>query len=319
MSRKILVTGFAGFIGSHVADALLARGDSVVGIDNFNDYYDPAQKERNVAHHKDNSFFKFYRADICDQRAVKDIVCKEKPERVIHLAAQAGVRPSVENPLLYQQVNVYGTTVLLEAAREFGVKNFVFGSSASVYGVNKNVPFSESDAVDHQISPYAATKRSGELICHTYHHLFGMDVACLRFFTVYGPRGRPDMAPYLFTKMIAEGKEIVIFGDGFARRDFTYMDDIVAGVLAASDKNSGYEIFNLGNSQTVEVNQLIAVIENLLSKKAKVRYAAPIAGDVPVTFADISKARRLLGYDPKTSIEEGMRRFVEWYNEQKKK
>ncbi|MBI4738036.1 GDP-mannose 4,6-dehydratase [Candidatus Woesearchaeota archaeon] len=319
MSKKILVTGAAGFIGSHTVDALLARGDSVIGIDNFNDYYDPMQKERNIAQHAGNPFFKINRVDICDQESVRRIVHEEKPDRIIHLAARAGVRSSVENPLLYQHVNVCGTTVLLEAAREFGVKKFVFASSSSVYGSNKKMPFSENDAVDHPISPYAATKRAGELTCSTYHHLFGIDIACLRFFTVYGPRGRPDMAPYLFTKSIAEGKEFAVFGDGSARRDFTYIDDIVAGVIAASDKNRGYEIFNLGNSQMVEVNHLIRVIEQNLTKRANVSYANPTPGDVPVTCADISKARRILGYDPQTSIEEGMRRFVAWYNEQKQK
>jgi UDP-glucuronate 4-epimerase len=313
---KILITGGAGFIGSHVCDALLKRGDKVICIDNFNDYYDPKIKEKNISHHTDNPDFALHRTDIRDMEAMRSIFSKESPDKVIHLAARAGVRPSIEDPLLYQDVNLKGTLNLLELAKEFKIKNFIFASSSSVYGKNKKTPFSESDSVDNPISPYAATKKAGELLCYTYHHLHNMNIACLRFFTVYGPRGRPDMAPYLFTKCIEKGRPIQRFGDGTSKRDYTYIADIVSGVIAAVDKELGYDIINLGNSQTVELNHLIQVIEKKLGKDAEIVQKPMPEGDVPITYADISKAKELLGYDPKTGIEEGMGDFIDWYLKQ---
>lgn len=313
---KVLITGGSGFIGSHVCDFLLARGDTVICVDEFNNYYDPKIKKQNIKDCIKNKRFVLYKEDIRNIAGMRDIFAKEHPEKVIHLAARAGVRPSIENPLLYQDVNVRGTLNLLELSREFMTKNFVFASSSSVYGANKKVPFSESDNVDNPISPYASTKKAGELLCHVYHHLYRMNVVCLRFFTVYGPRGRPDMAPYLFTKCINEGKSIEIFGDGSSKRDYTFVADIVSGIVAALDKELGYEIINLGNSKTVELNHLIHIIEKNLGKKAKIVQKSVQPGDVPLTYADISKAKRLLGYDPKMIIEDGMKQFIDWYLEQ---
>lgn len=312
---KILVTGGAGFIGSHVCDSLLKRGDEVICVDDFNDYYDPRIKEENIKAARQNSKFTLYLADIRNYLLMKEIFKKEAPDKVIHLAARAGVRPSIKNPFLYEEVNVKGTLNLLELSKEFFIKNFVFGSSSSVYGVNKKIPFSEEDRVDNQISPYAVTKRAGELLCHSYHELYGINISCLRFFTVYGPRGRPDMAPYKFTKLIDESKEVEMYGDGSTMRDYTFITDIVSGIVAALDKNYGFEIFNLGNSQTVELRYFISVIEGLLGKKARIIRKPMQPGDVPITYADISKARAMLGYNPKTSIEEGMKKVIDWYEE----
>ena len=313
---KVLVTGGAGFIGSHVCDALLNKGHSVICIDNFNDYYSPKTKEDNINHNLNNPDFKLYKEDICNIEGLKKVFEAEAPEKIIHLAARAGVRPSIKQPLLYEQVNVRGTLNLLELAKEFKIKQFISASSSSVYGKNKKAPFSESDPVDAPISPYAATKKAGELLCHTYHHLYGIPITCLRFFTVYGPRGRPDMAPYIFTKLINGGKPIQRFGDGSSRRDYTYVADIVAGVMAALENELGYEIINLGNSETVALSQLISVIEKHLGKKAEIIEKPMPPGDVPVTYADISKAKRLLGYNPKTSTDKGMENFIEWYLKQ---
>ena len=305
---KVLVTGGAGFIGSHVVDRLLARGDRVTVVDDFNDFYDPAVKWRNVA-----GFANRARVIDADIRAK---LPAEEFDAIIHLAARAGVRPSLAQPRLYTDVNVAGTQNLLEFARENGVKKFVFGSSSSVYGVNEKVPFSESDPIFKPISPYAATKLAGEALCHVYHHLYGLDVVCLRFFTVYGPRQRPDLAIRKFTEAILAGKPIDVFGDGSTRRDYTYIDDILQGVLAALDQPLGYEIINLGESRTVELRELVSLIEKATGKTAKVNRLPPQPGDVPVTFADISKARRLLGYDPQVPIEDGIARFVHWYEHQ---
>ncbi|MFH1406101.1 MAG: NAD-dependent epimerase/dehydratase family protein, partial [Nanoarchaeota archaeon] len=258
---KILVTGGAGFIGSHVCDALLARGDIVICVDNFNDYYDPKTKEENIKHNFSNSNFRLFRIDILNQERLKEIFQQERPDKVIHLAARAGVRPSIKDSHLYYDVNVKGTLNLLELAKEFKIKNFIFASSSSVYGNREKGPFSETDCVDFPISPYAATKKAGEELCYTYHHLYGLNVFCLRFFTVYGPRGRPDMAPLKFTKLVDKGQEIEVYGDGTSRRDYTYVSDIVKGVLAALDRGFGYEIFNLGGSNPMEVNYLISLIE----------------------------------------------------------
>ncbi len=308
---KVLVTGGAGFIGSHVCDALLKRGEYVVCIDNFNNYYDPKVKKRNISDASKSKKFKLYRGDISDIGFMRNVFRKAKPNKVIHLAARAGVRPSLLNPQLYADVNIKGTINILELSKEFNVENFVFGSSSSVYGANKKVPFSESDPVNTPISPYAATKRAGELICYTYHHLYKLNISCLRFFTVYGPRGRPDMAPYMFTKAIKEGKEIKMFGDGTSKRDYTYVSDIVSGILSALDKNYPYEIFNLGNSKPIALKDFIAIIESAINKKALIKKMSMQSGDVEFTYADISKSKKLLGYDPKTSLEEGISILVD--------
>ncbi len=315
---KILVTGGAGFIGSHVCDALLARGDQVICIDDFNDYYDPEIKEKNVSAHLNNLSFHLFKTDILDFKVMEKIFVDFTPDKVIHIAARAGVRPSITNPFLYEEVNIKGTLNLLELAKMFKIKNFIFSSSSSVYGNREKVPFSETDNVDFPISPYAATKRAGELFCYTFHHLYGLNVSCLRFFTVYGPRGRVDMAPLKFTSLIDKGEEIEIYGDGTSKRDYTYISDIVAGILAALDQNFAYEIFNLGNSQPVPLNYFVSLIENELGKKAKIKHVHQQQGDVEITYADISKSESLLGYRPKVSIEEGLKKMVDWYKEQVK-
>ncbi len=310
---KILVTGGAGFIGSHVCDALLERGDSVICVDNFNDYYSPEIKRRNIKHNLGNKEFKLFETDILDFEGMKKIFESERPDKVVHLAARAGVRPSIKNPFLYQEVNVKGTLNLLELAKDFKIKNFIFGSSSSVYGNNKKIPFSEEDNVDFPISPYAATKKEGELNCYTYHHLHGLNISCLRFFTVYGPRGRPDMAPYLFTKSMLEGTPITRYGDGSTSRDYTYVSDIVKGILAALDQNLTFEIINLGNSSPTKLNELIAFVEKHVGKKAEIVSGEIPPGDVMITYADISKAQKLLGYVPQVSLDEGIGKLVKWY------
>ncbi|MBI2575334.1 GDP-mannose 4,6-dehydratase [Candidatus Woesearchaeota archaeon] len=314
---NVLVTGGAGFIGSHVADKLLERGDKVSCVDNFNDYYEPEMKKRNIKQAQQNRNFTLYREDILNLKQMEDIFGKAKPEAVIHLAARVGVRPSLKEPLLYEEVNVKGTLHILELCRKHGIRKIVFASSSSVYGANKKVPFSEDDRTDRPISPYGATKKAGELLCHSYNSLYRMDISCLRFFTVYGERGRPDMAPYKFTKLISEGKEIDVSGDGRTKRDYTYVADIVQGVTAALDRELGYEIINLGNSNTVELQYLIGLIEKELGKKARIKEMPMQPGDLPVTCADITKAKRLLGFSPRTKIEAGIKNLVAWYNQQR--
>jgi UDP-glucuronate 4-epimerase len=310
---RILVTGGAGFIGSHTTEALLARGDEVISVDNFNDYYDPARKRQNVAPFEDHPCYRLYEADIRDAESLEAIFSGERPDKVIHIAAMAGVRYSIQHPELYESVNVRGLMNTLDVARRHGVRNFVFASSSSVYGADSPVPFREDALCDRPVSPYAATKRAGELLCYTYHYLYDLPCTCLRFFTVYGPRGRPDMAPYLFTRWVFDGEPLKMFGDGTTYRDYTYIDDIVVGVVAALDTDLSYEIINLGNSQTVMLRDFIEIVEELVRRKAAVVQMPPQPGDVPRTFADVSKARRLLGYDPRTPFAEGMARFVEWY------
>jgi len=310
---NILVTGGAGFIGSHLVDHLLQRGEEVVVVDDFNDYYSPKLKWRNLAQALKNPKFHLEQGDIRDFPFLERVFKRYPIKLVVHLAARAGVRPSVEDPLLYEEVNGLGTTNLLELCRRFKVSKFVYGSSSSVYGYSNKVPFSEDDCSDRPASPYAATKRANELICHAYHHLFGIKVVCLRFFTVYGPRQRPEMAIHKFTRLIDQGLEIPVYGDGSSKRDYTYIDDIIQGVLAAIDKDFDYEIFNLGESQVTDLLTLIKLIEVHLGKKAKLKFLPFQPGDVPITYADISKAKKLLGYKPCVPIEEGIKRFISWY------
>lgn len=316
---KVLVTGGAGFIGSHLVDALLSRGEGVTVIDNFNDYYDPALKRENVALHLANPSFTLHEADIRDKARVNEIITGEAPDVICHLAARAGVRPSIEDPILYEETNCRATLNLLEAVKDRGIKNFVFASSSSVYGINSKIPFSEDDPITSTISPYAATKRAGELYGFAYSHLYKMPMTCLRFFTVYGERGRPDMAVAKFTRLIRDGKPIQVYGDGHARRDFTYIGDIVAGLVNAIYTPSRFEIINLGGSQTIEVNGLISLIETNLGMKADIVYGDPAPGDVPVTYADVTKARKLLGFEPAVNIAEGVRRYVKWFLEREKR
>jgi len=313
---KIIITGGAGFIGSHLTDAMLGHGDSVVVIDNFNDFYNPAIKRQNLAAASENPNFRLYEIDIRDGKKLTTVFETEAPDAVCHLAARAGVRPSIEDPLLYETVNSLGTLNILEASRQVKVKNLVCASSSSVYGMNNKVPFSEDDPVEHPISPYAATKRAGELMCYTYSHLFGLSISCMRFFTVYGERGRPDMAVAKFTRLINEGKAIPLFGDGSAIRDFTYISDIINGLVAAVYTPHKYEIINIGGSRTVDVKKLITLIEENLGKKAKIDFLPTVPGDVPITSADTSKAGRLLGFTPEVNIEEGIRRYVKWFLEE---
>lgn len=318
---RVLVTGVAGFIGSTLTETLIARGDTVVGVDNFNSFYDPAIKEANVREIEAKSGpnrFRLVRADIVrDQPALSAIFEHEatRPDVICHLAAWAGVRPSIADPLMYQQTNVEGTLRLLELARKHRVKPFVFASSSSVYGARRKVPFSEDDRVDDPISPYAATKKAGELLGYTYHYVHGLRFLALRFFTVYGPRQRPEMAIHLFARRILDGEPIVIHGDGSSSRDYTYVDDCIRGVVAAIDRAhqiEGYRIYNLGCSDTVTLSRLVELLERATGRKAEVRYADDQVGDVPVTYADISRARSELGYQPSTKISEGIEKFVAW-------
>ncbi len=308
---KAIVTGAAGFIGSHLTERLLKDGWSVVGIDSFDEFYDPQIKRRNLTPAQKNSRFQLVEADIRDEVAIQQAI-SDDVDVVVHLAARAGVRPSIEQPALYTDVNINGTVVMLDVARQRGIKKFVFASSSSVYGNNKKVPFSEDDNVDFPISPYAATKKAGELICHTYHHLYDIDMTCLRFFTVYGPRQRPDLAIHKFSRLIEDGKPIPVYGDGSMSRDFTYIDDIINGVAASIERCSGYHIYNLGESRPINVNDLIAEIENALGKKATKNYLPVQPGDVDRTYADVAKAQRDLDYQPATHIATGLAEFMHW-------
>ncbi len=317
MMSAILVTGGAGFIGSHLCDRLLKMGKKVVCVDNLNPYYSPKRKVKNVQHNFGNKNFHFVVLYIQKKDQLEQVFQKHKITKIIHLAARAGVRPSIEKPLWYRDTNVSGTLNLLELAKQYRVKNFVFASSSSVYGKNKKIPFSEDDNVDCPISPYAASKKACELFCYTYSHLCKINITCLRFFTVYGPRGRPDMIPFKFTDMISKGKPIPVFGDGASKRDYTYVSDIIDGVIAALGKPHKFEIINIGNNKPIELRYFISIIEKLLNKKAKIKRLPFPAGDVPLTFADITKAARLLNYNPKTTIEEGMKKTIEWYKKEK--
>lgn len=317
--ERVLVTGAAGFIGSHVCEALLARGARVIALDCFDDFYPRAQKERNLREVEAGGaapMLSVVEADLCDERAMAALFEERRPTGVVHLAARAGVRPSIERPALYAHVNVFGTSVLLEAARRSGCDRFVMASSSSVYGNNEKVPFAETDDVNQPISPYAATKRSCELIAHTFHHLYAMPVACLRFFTVFGPRQRPDLAISKFMRLIDSGEEIPMFGDGSTSRDYTFIDDIVLGVLASYEQigRHGFRIWNLGGSHPVALSEMIEAIASVVGKPARVKSLPMQPGDVERTFADLSRSRAELGFAPKTSFEEGLREQWRWHS-----
>ena len=314
---NILVTGGAGFIGSHICEKLLAHDFRVICLDNFNDFYDPLIKERNIHGLLARNGFSLCREDITDKKKLHETFRKHKIDLVIHLAARAGVRPSINDAALYEEVNVGGTINLLDCCREYGIKKFIFASSSSVYGGNKKIPFSEDDNVDCPVSPYAATKKAGELICHTYNHLFGISIFCYRFFTVYGPRQRPEMAIHKFTSAIMEGCPVEVYGDGSSSRDYTYIDDIIDVVVNNLDSIKGYEIFNLGNSRPVKLLDLIGMLEHATGKKATIEFTELREGDVEITFADTLKADKMLKYNPKISIEEGLQKFVSWYKSQR--
>jgi UDP-glucuronate 4-epimerase len=317
--KRILLTGGAGFIGSHVAEALLRNHTTLGIVDNLDEFYSPAWKKANLESIRKIGPFDFFDQDICAIDRMREIVAGFRPDAIIHLAARAGVRPSIEQPRLYEQVNVAGTVNVLELCREFHVSRLIFGSSSSVYGASDRVPFSEGQSGLRPISPYAATKLTGELFCYTYAHLYKLPVMALRFFTVYGPRQRPDLAIHKFVARMEAGKPLPIFGDGETGRDYTYVDDIVAGVLGAleydfsSTEGAPFEICNLGNSHPVKLSELVGMLERATGKKAIAQREAPQQGDVPLTWAEISKAGKLLGYRPQTTLEEGLKKFVAWY------
>jgi UDP-glucuronate 4-epimerase len=315
--KNILVTGGAGFIGSHLVDRLLAERDwQVTVIDDFNDFYEPAIKRENIRAHLQTSHYSLKKLDIRDRACLNKVFDRSEFDCIVHLAARAGVRPSLTQPQLYAETNINGTLNLLELARERRIKQFVFGSSSSVYGINAKVPFSEDDPIRQPISPYAATKAAGELLCHTYSHLYGLRCVCLRFFTVYGTRQRPDLAIHKFARLMTSGKPIPVFGDGTTRRDYTFIDDIISGVRAAIDyEGTKFEVINLGESRTVELRELIVLLEKELAVTAEIQRQPLQPGDVPQTYAEIEKARRLLNYDPQTPIEEGIRKFVAWFRQ----
>jgi len=312
----VLITGAAGFIGSHLGERLINEGHRVIALDNFNDYYSPNIKRKNISALLKSDNFELVEDDILNIDGLKKHFLRNKVDILVHLAARAGVRPSIQQPLLYQKVNVEGTNNLLEIARDFEIEKFIFASSSSVYGENKKLPFSEDDFVDHPISPYASTKKAGELICYTYHHLYQLPVTCLRFFTVYGPRQRPDMAICKFTRNISQGKKITMFGNGESRRDYTYVSDIVDGVCKAIENCNKYHIYNLGESTTIELSRLIEVISKCLGKEPIIERLPNQPGDVPITYADITRAREEIGYSPKVNVEEGVKKFTAWYVEQ---
>ena len=309
--KTILITGAAGFIGSGLTDRLIERGDTVVGVDEFNDYYDPRLKRANLAGAMACPRFSLHELDICDEAGLRTAFDAARPDVVVHLAARAGVRPSLKDPCLYHRVNVIGSQHVLDACRDYGPSHLVFASSSSVYGGCTDVPFRETLPVDRPISPYAATKRMNELMGHVYSHVYGLNVTMLRFFTVYGPRQRPDMAIHTFAELIEAGKPVPMFGDGSTARDYTYIDDILDGVVKAIDKPFRFEIFNLGESRTTTLRELIGLVAQALGKSARIEQFPLQPGDVEITCADIAKAKAMLGYNPQIAIEEGLRRFAE--------
>jgi len=310
---NILITGAAGFIGSHLSEYFLSKNHTVIGLDNFDPFYDVAIKKQNISDSIKSKHFNFYEGSILDIKFLESIFNENKIDLVIHLASKAGVRPSIHNPQEYFNVNVNGTLNLLETMKKAELKKMIFASSSSIYGNNPKVPFSEKDNVDYPISPYAASKKSAELICHTYHHLYAFDIFCLRFFTVYGSRQRPDLAIHKFTKAILNKDEITIYGDGTTQRDYTHISDIVDGISKSIDKLSGYEIINLGESYSISLAYLVALLEQYTGTKAKIRRLPMQPGDVEKTYADISKAKSLLDYKPKIKFENGIKDFIEWY------
>jgi len=314
---NILVTGGVGFIGSHVCERLLEIGHTVCALDDLNDFYDPAIKQNTLRELQSRAqSLSFVHADITNRSEVDEVLSSMAFDQIIHLAARAGVRPSLEEPALYQRVNVEGTVNLLESAREHSVNKITVASSSSVYGVNSKVPFSEADPIFSTTSPYAASKLACEALGHVYHHVYGMDVCMLRFFTVYGPRQRPDLAIHKFAQLMHTGQPIPVYGDGNTSRDYTYVDDTVDGVIAATEKEFGFEIINLGESQTIELKRLIELIEQAMGVKAQINRQPAQPGDVPITFANIEKAQKLLGYNPQAKIEDGIPRFIEWFRQQ---
>lgn len=310
---NFLVTGGAGFIGSHLIEKLISEaGNKIICLDNFDEFYNPAIKRKNVSPFISKNNFELVEGDIRDKQILQSIFTKDKIDVVIHLAARAGVRPSLKLPALYFDVNVNGTINILETMRENNCTKMVFASSSSVYGNNTKVPFSEDDNVDFPISPYAASKKAGELVCHTYNHLYGFDISCLRFFTVYGPRQRPEMAIHQFARNILEGKSINVFGDGSTKRDYTFVDDIIQGVTASIKNLGGYHIYNLGESKTIELINLINLITKHVGKQAIINWQTEQPGDVKLTYSDVTKAHKELNYNPTTSMEEGIKKFVDW-------
>ncbi|MFN3648036.1 MAG: GDP-mannose 4,6-dehydratase [Armatimonadota bacterium] len=313
---RVLVTGAAGFIGSHVSERLLSRGDTVIGLDCFDPFYPRPIKERNLEGLRSHPQFTLVEADLRNVGSVMDAFHEHRPERVVHLAAKAGVRPSIQDPAAYVQTNITGTLHLLLASGEVPVEHVVFASSSSVYGDASRVPFVETDATDEPASPYAATKKAGEALCFTYHRLLNLPITCLRFFTVFGPRQRPDLAINKFVRLIEAGKPVPFFGDGTTSRDYTYVDDTVDGILAALDNPDGYQIYNLGRSDPVSLRDMLATIERVVGKPAIIDQQPDQPGDVRTTYADVSKAAERLGYAPKVEFEEGIRRFVSWFRQQ---
>jgi UDP-glucuronate 4-epimerase len=315
MTSHVLITGGAGFIGSHLTHRLLERGDRVTVLDDFNDFYDPRRKRENVAPFLESPEYELVEGDIRDAELVESVFERGSFDTVVHLAARAGVRPSLREPILYEETNCIGTIRLLEASRRWGPEKFIFGSSSSVYGTNEKVPFAETDEINQPISPYATTKRTGELLCYNYHHLYGMRIACLRFFTVYGPAQRPEMAIHTFTDLLARGEPVTMYGDGSSSRDYTFIDDIIDGVVASVDLAPPFEILNLGGAETTSLSDLIHWIAEELDVQPVIETVPDQPGDVPITYADVSKAAEVLGYSPKVPIREGLRRFVAWYRQ----
>jgi len=317
--KTILVTGGAGFIGSNLCDTLLTEGWKVINIDNFNDFYNPLIKWNNIKNSLTNKNYKLYVGDIRDRRLLEQVFKENKIDYVVHLAALAGVRTSLLNPLDYVDVDIGGTVNLLEVSKDFSIRKFIFGSSSSVYGLSKEIPFVEGAVPDLQISPYAVAKRAAELYCSSYSYLYGISIGVLRFFTVYGPRQRPEMAIHKFTRLIDKGDKVPIFGDGRSKRDYTYVGDIVDGIIKAIIADYNFEIFNLGGGHLIELLDLVTIISKKLGKKADIEFLPEQKGDVPLTFADISKAKNMLGYNPSTNIEEGIDKFLDWYLKEKER